>query len=160
MSFDPEEILKAVERIREAFNRAAEADSGNAQRLFEKLATRMDALITQGLDPRNQNMDRRKILLKMLPSLMEVKAITAQLQREIQTNSDAAAVLEQLLHDIQEEAKTVLPLLGNLPNIPGLPKLPGMDFGQPKQPPQEPPAPPVKKPDAPPRKRGGGKFNF
>lgn len=153
MSFDPEEILKAVERIREAFNRAAEADSGSAQRTFKKLSSKIDALITQSMDPRNQDADPKKMMMKMLPQIMDLQMTMSQLKREAQNNPAAAGVLADLVRDIQDEVKTLLPMLGNIPGIPGLPKLPGMDFGQPKDEPKNPPAPPAPKP---PRKPGGG----
>lgn len=154
MSFDPEEILKAVERIREAFNRAAEADSGSAQRTFKKLSSKIDALITQSMDPRNQDADPKKMMMKMLPQIMDLQMTMSQLKREAQSNPLAANVLADLARDIQDEVKTLLPMLGNIPGIPGLPKLPGMDFGQPKDTPKNPPAPPA--PPKPPRKPGGG----
>ncbi len=154
MSFDPEEILKAVERIREAFNRAAEADSGSAQRTFKKLSSKIDALITQSMDPRNQDADPKKMMMKMLPQIMDLQMTMSQLKREAQSNPLAANVLADLARDIQDEVKTLLPMLGNIPGIPGLPKLPGMDFGQPKDTPKNPPAPPAA--PKPPRKPGGG----
>lgn len=154
MSFDPEEILKAVERIREAFNRAAEADSGSAQRTFKKLSSKIDALITQSMDPRNQDADPKKMMMKMLPQIMDLQMTMSQLKREAQSNPLAANVLVDLARDIQDEVKTLLPMLGNIPGIPGLPKLPGMDFGQPKDTPKNPPAPPAA--PKPPRKPGGG----
>ena len=154
MSFDPEEILKAVERIREAFNRAAEADSGSAQRTFKKLSSKIDALITQSMDPRNQDADPKKMMMKMLPQIMDLQMTMSQLKREAQSNPLAANVLADLARDIQDEVKTLLPMLGNIPGIPGLPKLPGMDFGQPKDTPKNPPEPPAA--PKPPRKPGGG----
>lgn len=163
MSIDPEEIFQAIERMRDAFNRAAEADSGNAQRLFKKLSTKVEGLLDQAMDPRNQDMDPQKLFMKMLPSVMDLQMTMSQLKREAQNNPAAAGVLAQLAQDIQAEAKALLPLLGNLPGIggalPGGFKLPGMDFGQPKEPqePKNPPAPP--KPGKPPRKPGGG-FKF
>lgn len=158
MSFDPEEILKAVERIREAFNRAAEADSGSAQRSFQKLAGKIDNLIAQSMDPRNQDSDPKKMMMKMLPQIMDLQMTMSQLKREAQSNPAAATVLADLARDIQDEMKSLLPLLGNIPGIPGMPKFPGMDFGQPKQPPAppKPPAPPARKP---PKDNGDG-FKF
>lgn len=153
MSFDPEEILKAVERIREAFNRAAEADSGASQRTFKKLASKIDGLIAQSMDPRNQDADPKKMMMKMLPQIMDLQMTMSQIKREAQNNPAAATVLADLARDIQDEIKTLLPMLGNIPGIPGLPKLPGMDFGQPKDEPKKPTPPAAPKP---PRKPGGG----
>ncbi len=90
MSFDPEEILKAVERIREAFNRAAEADSGSAQRTFKKLSSKIDALITQSMDPRNQDADPKKMMMKMLPQIMDLQMTMSQLKREAQSAKQSA----------------------------------------------------------------------
>lgn len=158
MSFDPEEILKAVERIREAFNRAAEADSGSSQRSFKKLAGKIDNLIAQSMDPRNQDSDPKKMMMKMLPQIMDLQMTMSQLKREAQSNPAAATVLADLARDIQDEMKSLLPMLGNIPGIPGMPKFPGMDFGQPKQPPvpPKPPAPPARQP---PKDNGDG-FKF
>lgn len=154
MSFDPEEILKAVERIREAFNRAAEAESGTTT--FKKLSKKIDALIAQSMDPSNQDADPKKLMMKMLPQVMDLQMTMQQLKREAETNPAVKAVLTDLARDIQEEVKTLLPLLGNnIPGIPGLPKIPGMDFGLPK----EPPTPPAPRAPKPPRKPGGG-FKF
>lgn len=166
MNFDPEDILKAVERMREAFNRAAEADSGSAQRLFQKLSSKIDNLFDQAMDPRNQDLEPKKMVMKMLPSVMELQMTMSQIKREAQSNAQAAEVLDQLSREIQDEAKVLLPMLGNLPGIigglPGGFKLPGMDFGQPKEPPQTPPAPPSppKKSPRPPRKPGSDGFKF
>jgi hypothetical protein len=152
MSFDPEELFN---RLRDVFNRAAEADSGTAQPLFQKLADKVDRLYKQATDPANQNLDRQKMMFKMAPLIMDLQLTMKQIEAEVKRNPQAAEVLAQLSSDMQQELKA---LMGNIPGLPGLPKLPGMDFGQPREP-KAPPAPPAPKRDTPPRKPGG-KFKF
>ncbi len=158
MDFDPEEILQIVERIRDAFNRAAEADTGSSQAVFKKVAAGVDRLFVQATDPSNQGQDPQKLFMKFLPSIMQLQMAASQLKREVQNNPLAAQAYADLQSEVQEEAKALLPLLGKFGNLPGFPKLPGMDFGQ-NNPPQEPPAPPAPKKKKPGKPNGGG-FSF
>ena len=116
MSFDPEELFN---RLRDVFNRAAEADSGTAQPLFQKLADKVDRLYKQATDPANQNLDRQKMMFKMAPLIMDLQLTMKQIEAEVKRNPQAAEVLAQLSSDMQQELKA---LMGNIPGLPGLPQ--------------------------------------
>lgn len=153
MNFNPDDAKRVIEYVRDAFNRAAQADSGASQRTFKKMASSIEGLSNMLEKSNGRSLDPRMIFM-----LMDLQKTATQLKEEVQNNPQAAAVFKQLMSEIQDDLKDVLPGLGNLPPIPGLPKLPGMDFGLPKNPPK-PPTPPAPKGGKPPRKPGDG-FKF
>ena len=121
---DPDEIFQIVERVREAFNRAADNSTGNAQRLFQRLNDKVQKLYTQATDPNNAGRDPQKQIMSMLPAMFEVQMIMSQIKREAERDPAVLQTLQTLAQEVQDEAKTLLPLIAQIiPNLPGLPKL-------------------------------------
>ncbi len=161
--FDPTEIIEAVERIRDAFNRAAEADSGAATPYFQRLARSMEKLKEIESDPSLlDSQDPMRLVMRMLPLVMDVRTTTQRLQQLAATDPKAAATLKTLRDEVQLELQTTLPklggLIGNLPKFPGMPDL--GDFNRPQPPRPAPEAPKPAPAPKPKRKKGGDDYKL
>jgi hypothetical protein len=127
MNFDPQELLNAVERIRDAFNRAAEADSGSATQLFKKLARSVNTLHEAAADPALAQ-NPKAAAFRLLPAIMDLQFTASRIEKEAQQNPLAAATLQTLVADVEHEVQSILPMIeGILPSL-GLPKIPGLDL--------------------------------
>lgn len=153
---DPDKILESFERVKEAFARAAEADTGSAKRHFVRLSDKFNNLVEQGMKLSTQDLDPKKLTLRLMPTVMDLQMTLSAIKREAQNNPAAAAAINELEDTMRQEITT---LMSALDGIPGLPKIPGLKF--PPQAPKAPPAPPANsnKP-APKKKPGGGDFKL
>lgn len=167
--FDPQEIIEAVERIREAFNRAAENDSGAATPYFQRLAKALERLKQIENDPSMLDIDPQRpqdimrLMMTFMPLVQDVRNSGKRIQELAQTDDKAAATLNALRQEVQAETQQLLPklggLLGNLPKFPGMPDL--GDFNRDaEQPKPKPEAKPQPKQPRPPRRKGGGNYDL
>lgn len=135
-------------RIKDAFNDAAQADTGAAQPLFQSLRDKFEKVIDDGMELSAQNPNPNQIMRSLMPVMMELQKTVLQLQRMAQTDPRVANALSNLEDTIRNEVQT---LMGGLPGVPGLGKSKGNDNTPPK-----PPKPSLPKP----KKPGNGNFDF
>ena len=151
---DPEKALEAIERIKDAFQRAADNDTSAAQPHFVKLSQTFNKMADKAMELGNQTNDPNRLIMSLLPTMMQLKTTLTSIQQEAQRDPVAAATLDTLRGDIQVEVKGLLGGLGNMgfnfPNFPGFPGVPPMD------PPDAPPSLPPRKP----KKPGNGNFDL
>lgn len=142
---DPDKVLESLGRLKDAFLRAADAETGRAKPLFESLSDTFNKTIDDAMDmaSRNTNPDPNKIMMQMMPAMMQLQNAVNQLRREASTNPAAAKTLQQLESDIREEVSN---MMGGA--IPGMPSI--------KKTPPKPPAPKGPKPKRP----GDGSFDL
>lgn len=154
---DPEKAFNAFENIKRAFQDAASADTGAAQPLFQKLSDTFNKLVDDVMDmaATDPNPSPSKIMMKMMPVMMDVQRTGQQLARLAQTDERVADTMQTLASTIQNEVQNLLP--GGLPGL-GLPG--GMDGGFPKPPAQPKPPSLPKPPKLQPPKKPGGPGNF
>jgi hypothetical protein len=142
---DPDQVLESLDRLKDAFQRAASAETGNAKPLFVNLSNSFNKTINDVMDmaAKTTNPDPNKIMMQMMPAMMQLQNSVNQLRREAATNPAAAQTLQQLESDIREEVSN---LMGG--SIPGMPSI--------KRTPPKPPAPKGPKPKRP----GDGSFDL
>lgn len=141
---DPENAFKAMEKLKEAFNRAADANTGRAQPLFEKLADNFTKIIDDSIDLAEKSGGRppspKELQEKLMPAIMSVQSSLQKIAREAQSNPAAAAALMQLQKDMQEAMKLMMgkgPSNGNGGAVkPSKPNPPGPN-GPKKSPPKK-----------------------
>lgn len=141
---DPEKAFNAFENIKRAFQDAASADTGAAQPLFQKLSDTFNKLVDDVMDmaATDPNPSPSKIMMKMMPVILDVQRTGTKLQQLAQTDERVAETMEKLARTIQSEVQNILPA-GGLPGF-GLPGgLSGGDLPKPPKPPK-PPVPPKK----------------
>jgi hypothetical protein len=129
---DPNDILEALERLKDVFARAASADTGSAQPLFQKLSDTFNKAVDAATDLQENNPDMhpQQAMMQLMPMLMQVQTSVQRLEQAARTNPAAAQALQELKGDLQNETRS---LMGGLPGFPGT--------AAPKQPPR-PPRPP------------------
>ena len=172
---DPEKVLQALDDLKAAFQRAADADTGAAQPLFQSLSDTFNKVIEDGMNAAasDPNPNPGKIMRQMMPVMLELKTTLEQIQRLAQKDPRVQEAMDDLSGTIQ---KSVTDLLGgSLPGIGGLGFPGGFPGGLPGGNPGKnrptfdedaPPAPKAPKPPLPPapkikpRKPGNGDFNF
>ncbi|MDP2206387.1 MAG: hypothetical protein Q8K65_08780 [Alphaproteobacteria bacterium] len=139
---DPKDVMDAMERLKDVFARAANADTGSAQPLFQKLSDSFNNAIDAALklQKSNPNMNPQQAMMQLMPTLMQVQTSMQRLEQAARTNPDAAEALQELKGDLQNEMRA---LMGGMPGFPG---------AGPKQPPKPPVTPPK-----PPKPRGPGR---
>ena len=150
---DPDKALKAFDNIKEAFAKAASADTGKAQPLFQSLSDKFNKMMDDIIEiaSNDPNPNPQKIMFKMMPVMISVQQTATQLQRLAQTDSRVADTMAELQDSIKTEIQALIP--GGLPggfNLPGA--------GNSNRPQQD------NKPAAPkfprPKKPGSGNFDF
>lgn len=153
MNFDPQELFDAMEGIRAAFNRAADADSGTATPLFRQVARTINKVLDEANNPDNADQDPKKAMMKLFPDVMALQFALSRIRAELPRNPAAAATFVTLQEDLKvelEKLKNLVPgVIDALRNLPGFPSLPDFDLGKPKssEPPKPAPKPaPKKKP--------------
>lgn len=151
---DPEKALQAVERIKEAFNKAAEADTGVSQPLFQKLADNFTNVLdkAQQADPQA---DMKETIFDLIPSFMKLQSAFSAVEARSKTDPSVAQALGELKGTMQQEMKNMMPagldnILGGLGGLGGFPGLGGSD--------DKPAAP--KPPKKSPRKPKDGDFDL
>jgi hypothetical protein len=163
---DPEKVLQALDNLKAAFQKAADADTGAAQPLFQTLSDKFNQVIDDGMNlaASDPNPNPNKIMMKLMPVMLELKKTLEKIQTIAQTDSRVADAMQDLGESIQKEVTNIM---GGIPGI-GFPGAGG--FGGPKnrptfdqddQPPA-PPKPPIPKiqPRKTPKKPGNGDFEF
>ncbi len=142
---DPDQVLESLDRLKDAFQRAAAAETGSAKPLFVSLSNSFNKTIDNAMDmaAKTTNPDPNKIMMQMMPAMMQLQNSVNQLRREAATNPAAAQTLQQLESDIREEVSS---LMGG--SMPGMPSI--------KRTPPKPPAPKGPKPKRP----GDGSFDL
>src|SRR5690606_32350623 len=94
-----------------------------------------------------QNPDPNKIMMQLMPAMMELQSAVNQIRREATRNPAAAETLQQLENDIRTAVSN---LLGGA--IPGMPSV--------KKTPPKPPAPPKPQKGPRPKRPGDGSFDL
>lgn len=122
---DPEKALQAVERIKEAFNKAAEADTGVSQPLFQKLSDNFTNLLdkAQNADP---EADIKETIFDLLPSVGKLQSAFSAVEARSKSDPSVAQALGELRGTMQQEMKNMLPagldnILGALGGFGGFP---------------------------------------
>lgn len=140
---DPNEVIETLNRLKDAFAKAAAAPTGSAQPLFQTLsdsfAKAVDA--AQNLQQNNPGIKPQQAMMQLMPTLMQVQGAVQRLEQAARTNPAAAEALSELKEDMQTEMRG---LMGGMPGFPGAGAKPPV-----------PPKPP--KPPAPPKPRGPGR---
>lgn len=107
---DPHQLQQALYRIKDAFQRAAEAETGAAQPLFQNLSdkfnTAVDSLNEIEMD--EQNLDPIKLVMKIGPMVMDLQRTQKRLIDEAGKNPAAAEALRELQETMQEEMKGLM----------------------------------------------------
>lgn len=136
---DPKDVMEAMERLKDVFSKAAQADTGSAQPLFQKLSDSFNKAVDAALDLQKNNpgLPPQQAMMQLMPTLVQVQTSVQRIEQAAHTNPDAAQALQELKGDLQNEMRA---LMGGLPGFPGAAK--------PKQPPQ---------PPKPPKPRGPGR---
>jgi hypothetical protein len=163
---DPEKVLQALDNLKAAFQKAADADTGAAQPLFQTLSDKFNQVIDDGMNlaASDPNPNPNKIMMKLMPVMLELKKTLEKIQTIAQTDSRVADAMQDLGESIQKEVTNIM---GGIPGI-GFPGAGG--FGAPKNrptfdqddTPPAPPKPPIPKiqPRKTPKKPGNGDFEF
>ncbi len=171
---DPEKVLQALDNLKAAFQKAADADTGAAQPLFQTLSDKFNQVIDDGMNlaASDPNPNPNKIMMKLMPVMLELKRTLEKIQTLAQSDDKVADTMQELGQSIQDELKSIMG--GSLPGIGGM-GFPGgfgggLPGGLPKNRPtfdndDEPPAPPAPKPKIPkiqpkPKKPGNGDFDL
>ena len=166
---DPEKVLQALDNLKAAFQKAADADTGAAQPLFQNLSDKFNQVIDDGMNlaASDPNPNPNKIMMKLMPVMLELKTTLEKIQRLAQTDDRVADTMAELGNSIQTEVQNIM---GGIPGIGGLGG--ANPFGQRNRPTFDndnddaaPPAPPAPKPKAPkiqpkPKKPGNGDFDL
>jgi hypothetical protein len=145
---DPEKVLESIGNLKDAFLRAADAETGSAKPLFESLSDKFNSVIEKSMDlaATSQKPDPNKLMMQMMPAMMEIQRTVEKIRREASSNAAAAQTLSQLEDDIRTEISNIMG--GSLPGIPGMPSI--------KKTPPKPPASKGPKPKRP----GDGSFDL
>lgn len=145
---DPDKVLESIGNLKDAFLRAADAETGSAKPLFESLSDKFNSVIEKSMDlaSTTEKPDPNKLMMQMMPAMMEIQNTVNKIRREAGNNPAAADALRQLEDDIRTEVSNMLG--GSLPGIPGMPSI--------KKTPPKPPAPKGPKPKRP----GDGSFDL
>ncbi|MDY0008864.1 MAG: hypothetical protein RBS08_04090 [Bdellovibrionales bacterium] len=140
---DPNDVIETMQRLKDAFAKAASANTGSAQPLFQTLSDSFAKAVDAALDLQQNNpgIKPQQAMMQLMPTLMQVQGAVQRLEQAARTNPAAAEALSELKNDMQTEMRG---LLGGMPGFPGA--------GQ--KPPSVPPKPP--KPPAP-KPRGPGR---
>lgn len=156
---DPEKLEASLRTVKDAFQRAADANTGKAQPMFQTLSDKFNEVMDKSFELSAENIEPMKAIMKLMPSIMEVQMTFSQLRREAENNSAAADALADLQQTIQAESKSLLGSLGLPGGLSGFPGFPGNDDDTPPAPPA-----PKEKPAAPkfprPKKPGNGDFKL
>lgn len=136
---DPDAVKEAMNRLKDVFAKAAAADTGSAQPLFQKLSDSFNNAVDAALDLQDKNpgMDPRQAMMQLMPTLMQVQSSMNRLQQAARTNPQAADALQELMTDMRSEMSA---LLG------GMPGFPGQGPATPPKPPTPPKGPAPRKP--------------
>lgn len=164
---DPEKVLQALDNLKAAFQKAADADTGAAQPLFQTLSDKFNQVIDDGMNlaASDPNPNPNKIMMKLMPVMLELKKTLEKIQTLAASDNRVADAMQDLGESIQKEVTNIM---GGIPGI-GFPGAGG--FGGPKnrptfdqddEPPAAPPKPPIPKiqPRKTPKKPGNGDFEF
>ncbi|TAL39618.1 MAG: hypothetical protein EPN97_02015 [Alphaproteobacteria bacterium] len=163
---DPEKVLQALDNLKAAFQKAADADTGAAQPLFQTLSDKFNQVIDDGMNlaASDPNPNPNKIMMKLMPVMLELKKTLEKIQTLAATDSRVADAMQDLGESIQKEVTNIM---GGIPGM-GFPGAGG--FGGPKNrptfdqddKPPVPPKPPIPKiqPRKTPKKPGNGDFEF
>lgn len=158
---DPEKVLQSLENLKAAFLKAADADTGAAQPLFQSLSDKFNKVIDDGMDlaSSDPNPNPNKIMMKLMPAMMDLQKTVQKIQQVAKTDSNAAEALAELEGSIKAEVQS---LLGGMPGI-GFPGAPGKNRptfdGDDEKPSIKPPKPPAS-PAPKPKKPNSGNFDF
>jgi len=154
---DPDKALKAFDNIKEAFAKAAAADTGAAQPLFQNLSDKFNKMMDDIIDiaSTDPNPNPQKIMFKMMPVMMSVQQTATQLQRLAQTDARVADTMAELQDAIKTEIQSLLP--GGI-GLPGGFNLPGA--GNNNKPSSQDNKPAAPKFPPRPKKPGSGNFDF
>ena len=147
---DPDKIIQTLERLRDAHHVAAEAKTGSAQPLFQRLADLVDTAVDKVIEIQNSGeqpdmMDMMNLVGSMT---FNSKSILGKLQREMEHNPAAAETFQQLQQTMQEEMQTLMESI--MPDIGGM--IPPGGFNLPKPGNKQTPPPVKNKPLPPPKK--------
>ncbi len=158
---DPEKIEQAVYRLKDAFQRAADAETGAAQPSFQRLSDAFNKLIDDSQSIDLDGGDPMKAIMKLMPTIMDFQSSMSKVRRAGQTNPAAAEAMRELEETLKEEGKGIMDMIGgSLGGLGGF----GFPGSQPNAQDNDDDdiAPPVKKPEAPkrPRKPGNGDFKL
>jgi len=94
-------FLEVFERLKDIFQRAAQAPTGTAQPLFQELS---DIFCNAIDDAAHLAMvDRRAALQQLFVALQEIQPVIVSLERAAQTNPAAEKTLRQVEADLQTE---------------------------------------------------------
>jgi len=145
---DPDKVLESICNLKDAFLRAADAETGSAKPLFESLSDKFNSVIEKSMDlaSTTEKPDPNKLMMQMMPAMMEIQNTVNKIRREAANNPNAAQTLRQLEDDIRTEISNIMG--GALPGIPGMPSV--------KKTPPKPPAPKGPAPKRP----GNGSFDL
>ncbi|HCS22823.1 MAG TPA: hypothetical protein DIW20_03660, partial [Rhodospirillaceae bacterium] len=107
---DPDAVKEAMNRLKDVFARAAAADTGSAQPLFQKLSDTFNKAVDSAQDLQNQNpdMDPRQAMAQLMPTLMQVQMSMSRIQQAARTNPAAAEALQELMTDMRSEMSALL----------------------------------------------------
>ncbi len=143
---DPDDVLKSMERLKDIFDKAANADTGSAQPLFQKLRDGFNKAADDALRLQNSGaeIDPRQAMMQMMPALMQIKSTVVRIQQAARSNPAAAEALQEMMSDMRAEISS---LMGGMPGFPG---------AGPSTPPK-PPAPPAPPKGPAPKPRGPGR---
>jgi hypothetical protein len=168
---DPDKIMQVLDNMKAAFQKAADADTGAAQPLFQSLSDTFNKVIEDGMNlaASDPNANPNKIIRQLMPVMLELQGTIGQLQSHAAKDPRVMQAMDELQESLKTEVMSLLSDLGG--GIPGLgfPGLPG-GFGTKNRPtfddtPPAPPAPPRPSKPAPklkpkPKKPGNGDFDF
>jgi len=162
---DPDKALQALDNIKAAFAKAAAADTGAAQPLFQSLSDKFNKLVDDVIDiaSNDPNPNPQKIMFKMMPVIMSVQMTAQKLQQAAQNDPRVGETLQELADAVKTEVQNLIPGggLGFPGGFGGGFNLPGSadNNNQPPQQPKKPNLPPAPKFPKP-KKPNGGDFNF
>ncbi len=124
--FDPndfnDKFVTIIEKAKDAFRKAADADTGNAKPLFEELYNDFSDKFDNPSEEQNHQ--------EMLQGFLKTIALQKKLAEEAKINPAAKEALETMQRDIGDAFKSALDLKSLFNSFGGLGGLGGIDLGK------------------------------
>lgn len=105
---DPEQIKQTLFRLKDVFQRAADAPTGDAQPHFERLSRGFSRAVDGVLSAVEQKKSPQSIVLSLAPALIDMQMAQAALEREIDINPAVAPVIQQLVEEVKAESASLM----------------------------------------------------
>lgn len=121
---DPDKVIEAMEKLTEAFERAAAADTGAHQPLFQQLSDTFNEVTERAMDMGASQMPPEVILQQLTPVILQMQFAVEQIKSVARSNPAIADTLQTLESDIQDAMSGLIPGLGKAPKKPQPPKPP------------------------------------